>query len=251
MNIDNDPILGSNMVFLHYVPGAGGNYIAALCALSQKCEFRHCALINYFDTAEEKYEFLLHYLRNYNNPWWEDFQMGNDRLFGVDPRDSQGLWHSLKQKDPASIYDWLRSKNTMSEYFYHSGQKFFMVSHHRAELNLYLSTWTQARVLIMVNTANWLEHRVKSRSKETAHDALTAPTIKPKFYFDTDSFLDTDKLVQEMQRVFAWLELDDFREDWIRNIHMEYLKVIDFCKKRADRPGFLIAGPGAAVGLVI
>ena len=246
-----DPILGSHMVFLNYPIGAGGNYIAALCALSQGCEFRQCALINYFQTAQEKYEFLLQYLKNYQNPWWEDFQTGNDRLFGIDPRDTLRLWHLLKQKNPMYIHEWLQAKNTLAKYFFQSGQKFFMVSHNRSELNLYLSTWSHAQVLIMTNTENWLEHRVKSRKKETVYPDQTTPTIRPKFYFDTDSFLHPDKFVEEMRRVFCWLQLDDFREDWIMNIHVEYLRVIDFCKQRAQKPGLLVAGPGAAVGLIL
>ena len=250
-NLTHDPILGSQMVFLHYPMGAGGNYIAALCALSKWCEFRNCALIDYFENTQEKYEFLLGYLKNYQNPWWEDFQMGNDRLFGIDPRDTHRFWHLLKQRDPVLIHEWLRSKNTLSQYFYASGQKFFMVSHNRAELDLYLSTWPHAQVLTLVNTENWLDHRVKTRKKETVHQASDLSTIRPKFYFDTDSFLQPEKFVEEMRRVFCWLQLDDYQQDWIMNIHLEYLKVIDFCKQRSQKPGLLIAGPGAAVGLII
>lgn len=250
-NITYDPIWGSQMVFFHYPIGAGGNYLAALCALSKWCEFRHCALIDYFKNAEEKYEYLLSYLKNYQNPWWEDFQTGNDRLFGIDPRDVGRFYHLVKQQDPVFMHEWLRSKNTVAQYFYNSGQKFFWVTHNTADLNMCLSTWPHAQVLIMTNTKNWLEHRVKSGKKEMVYLDQDTPTMRPKFYFDTDSFLYPDKFVEEMRRVFCWLQLDDFREDWIMDIHVEYLRVIDFCKQRAEKPGLLVAGPGSAVGLIL
>lgn len=265
-----DPILGSQFVFLQYPNGAGGNYIAALCALSRGCEFRHCALIDFFDNTEEKFEFLLNYLKNYRNPWWEDFQMGNDRLFGHDIRDQRKFWHLLQQGQAHAAYEFCKAKNTLARRIYESEQKFFMVSHSMDDTRVY-STLHHMRAMIMVNNLRWITYRVdlppdaaiamelETLSEQSLRQFQSLSLARSKFYFDTDALFNIDIMVNEMRRVYTWLELEDFCPDWIAQIHEQYLNVIEFCRSRQQQAGLPSSrgvwdqhGPGTStIGLVL
>lgn len=245
-------IFGRQVVNIAYPTGAGGNYIAALCALSQQGDLRH-GLMNYFyQSPQQKYNYLKQYLTDYCSPWWEDFDFGNDKMWLLDYREYSRFLEFMPKKQPMEAYQYLTARSPYAKSFYHGDRTAFWVTHSPAETNMIVDFWSDCRLVVMVNCQTWLEKRMGSAASDLwkPEDYANVASGKSRFYFDTSTMHCVDDFCMEMQRLYAWLGFTDYCMDWIANLHRLYLEVIDHLIQMSKKSRLIVAGAGSAIALV-
>jgi peptide deformylase len=227
------------VVIQHAMPGVDMKLTEICLLLNGRVTPSSHMMIGAFTTLEERFEWVMHYLRSWNFPWWLDFNLSNRWLIDSMPGAllARFDWSGTEQH-------WLHERMTkrhlnssMPLRLLSRGPKlFFIASYNYGTFQSFVSRiWERPRVIMGHNSCAWLSwrHGILDCQEQTVlqprsiMDQLGESNV---FVFDVNSFFDTHAFCDQMQNLNRWLDLPSLPLDKVAQIHLEYLKTCERVK---------------------
>lgn len=220
-------------VLVAYSPGASGNFlINCLCFHSQfQPKWRRI-----FEDTGTKIAFIqaqLDYQTKSRREHWRDFNMQDMHFYNV-----RGLWY---EPGPGRPFERLPDQylDYHQQELIHKGTGniqqcidqelyFFKGLHRSMELDAYRRIWPRARVILLVNSEDYITARYRdviSPQPLVATDiAQVRDTVDPDLCWDCDWFLSWDSFILGYTRLLAKFDLEPENVPELQHFYQTYIR---------------------------
>jgi hypothetical protein len=211
INFDTD-----KLVIFTYPWGAGGKFLVNCLGLSDDAVFQHCVYagqqLDENFSQSDKIDYIRKKLDEVGDEW-TDLDLGCCQLTTIYNKDYLKMSAEDMRNNPDfhPVISNLTQRN--SEYF-------FMVSHEQETLDAYLKVWPNAKI---INLKNYNVMR-NLRNLPKIHQWIYHPNCL--FHWDCNWFLDPEKTVENIKKLYDLLELSGFNKDFILEYRKKWLNII-------------------------
>lgn len=240
----------NNLVISVYPRFAGGKFLINCLGLSNDAVFQDARLADRqlagdFDHIS-KIDYIMNALDEHhidNSRLWNDLKLGCVQLFGSseDNYTAEGKetteWERpyVEATRPVTINQLTINFTETAQRLSYGSHKFFIGTHSASKLKNILSVWKNPKLIVFTNTVNFRRLRAGEYYAEhekldsiTNWDNQTSTFLKEKeldvYYVDNNIYFSEDRTINEIQKIYAWLNLSEFDEDAISTYYRRWIK---------------------------
>jgi hypothetical protein len=195
------------IVFVCYPGGAGGKFLINCLALSDNAFLQDNILINRQLEGNlppsEKLAVLLDRLSKVKRRW-NDLEMGDSKIFG-EHQYTKSTWPELV--------------TTLSN----QHKRFFKVIHRHTEFRIQDQLWPNAKCIGFVNSEEYIDWR---KGKKTNNTYPPFVWKENTFEWNPMWYLNEGVMIFHLKRLYAFLGLNDFNEELIKEFRSKYLDTV-------------------------